>query len=91
MYNLFEITRNTLKQHGRECTEFAKLAIIILNQVIRPFTAKWHKLSNEGAFDNSQLCGEFREELKVLQEKLIRYAHMLADIAEVEDLTSLEE
>jgi hypothetical protein len=91
VYNLFGITRAILKHHGRECSEFAKLAIIILNQVIRPFTARWHKLSNEGAFDDPASCRLFKEELRVLQQKLFRYTQMLADIAEVEDLTSIEE
>ena len=30
--------------------------IIILNQKIRPFTAKWHKKSLNGAFENPKEC-----------------------------------
>jgi hypothetical protein len=52
IYALFDITRQALKSHTRNCTEFAKIAIIVLNQVVRPFTAKWHKLSlGEGFTD----------------------------------------
>jgi len=44
IYSLIPLTRDIIKQHGRDCREFTKLAIVVLNQVIRPFTAKWHKL-----------------------------------------------
>ncbi len=41
IYALFGITRETLKAHGRSCIQFAKIAIVVLEQVVRPFTAKW--------------------------------------------------
>lgn len=91
VFSLFAITRQVLKSNTRDCTEFAKIAIIILNQVIRPFTAKWHKLSLQNAFSNPTSCSEFREELVALQNTLRKYAKMLADMAGVEDLTSLEQ
>lgn len=62
----------------------------MLNQVIRPFTAKWHKLSLEEAFEDKKQCDTFREELKRLQLLLGIYTQMLADMADVEDLTKLE-
>ena len=88
--SLFAITRKTLKSHGRQSGEFAKLAIVVLNQVVRPFTAKWHKLSLSGAFADEAQCTEFRNELTALQQKLRTYTKMLADMAGVEDLTMLE-
>ena len=91
IYSLFSITRIILKKDGRKCKEFAKLAIIILNQLIRPFTAKWHRLSLEGAFGNSDLCNKFREELYDLQTNLRQYTKLLAHISKVEDLTDLDE
>lgn len=91
VFSLFAITRQVLKSNTRDCTEFAKIAIIILNQVIRPFTAKWHKLSLQNAFSNPSDCSQFREELVALQNILRKYAKMLADMAGVEDLTSLEQ
>lgn len=90
VFSLFQLTRATLKQHGSGCNEFAKLAIPVLNQVIRPFTARWHKRSLEGAFDKSELCDEFRAELASLQVILRSYTKALAEMASVEDLTSLE-
>jgi len=91
IYSIFGITRDVLKRHGRDAQEFAKIAIIVLNQIIRPFTAKWHKESLNGAFNDSDKCNEFRDELTKLQKVLITYTRMLSDMADVEDLTKLEE
>ena len=63
----------------------------MLNQVIRPFTAKWHKVSIENGFEDQEQCQVFRQELENLQSKLRIYTKMLADMAGVEDLTELEE
>ena len=90
IYSLFSITRNILKKYGRDAQEFSKLAIIVLNQIIRPFTTKWHKLALDGAFEDEEQRKEFRKELEELQNKLIIYTKMLADMAGVEDLTKLE-
>lgn len=91
VYSLFAITRQIIKDNGKDCSEFAKIAIIILNQKIRPFTAKWHKVSVAGGFDREETCQEFREELSLLQNVLSVYTQMLAQMAGVEDLTKLEE
>lgn len=91
IYSIFELTREIIKSKGRRCIEFTKIAVIVLNQILRPFTAKWHKLSLAGAFENTSKCDEFRRELFQLQEKLRIYTKMLADMAGVEDLTSLED
>ena len=84
-------TREIFKHHGRGCIEFTKIAVVVLNQVIRPFTAKWHKLSVANAFDDPANCEEFRNELTELQVKLRLYTRMLSDMAGVEDLTELED
>lgn len=90
VFSLFPVTRQIIKAHGRECIEFTKLAIIVLNQIVRPFTAKWHKISIENGFSNEQTCNEFRTELEQLQSVLHTYTKMLADMAGVEDLTELQ-
>lgn len=87
---LFELTRGIIKAHKRDCVEFTKIAIVVLNQVVRPFTAKWHKRKLEGAFDQPAQCEEFRRELDVLASRLRKYTQMLSDMAGVEDLTDLE-
>lgn len=91
IYSIFGITREIIKKHGRDCVGFARIAIIILNQVIRPFTAKWHKLSTEDAFSHKSQRMAFRSELIQLQGKINNYCKMLSEIAGVEDLTKLEE
>ena len=91
IYALFGLTREILRRHGRGTIQFTKVAIPVLNQIVRPFTAKWHKQSLAGAFDNDDKCEEFRQELGILQEELRNYNRMLAEIAGVEDLTDLEQ
>jgi len=85
IHSLFPTTREIIKHHKRHAQEFTKIAIIVLNQVVRPFTAKWHKLSLQQAFDDPTQCQQFRTELVALQQQLIHYTSMLGDMAGVED------
>ena len=92
IYSLFPTTRSIIKQHGRNSLQFTKLAIVVLNQIIRPFTAKWHKRCVSGAFNDSAQRLAFRQELAVLQADLRRYTGMLGEMAGVEtDLLLLEQ
>ena len=90
VYSLFPTTREILRRQGRDTIRFSMVAIPVLNQVVRPFTAKWHKESLAGAFDEPQRRQEFRQELQSLQEDLRNYNRLLAAIAGVEDLTDME-
>ena len=90
VYSLFQTTREILRRRGRKTISFSKVAIPVLNQVVRPFTAKWHRESIEGAFQQEGRREEFRRELESLREDLRNYNRMLAKIADVEDLTDLE-
>lgn len=90
VYSLFPTTREILRSRGRKTIEFTKLAVPVLNQVVRPFTAKWHRRSRNGAFCDPALCIEFRRDLELLQCDLRKYNRLLAHIADVEDLTDLE-
>lgn len=87
VYALFALTRQTLKTHGRDCIAFARIAVIVLNQAVRPFTAKWHRRSQCDAFSSPDQCALFRRELHELQIQLRNYTRLLADLADVEDLT----
>lgn len=91
VFSLFATTRQIIKENGKDCIEFTKIAVVILNQKIRPFTAKWHKVVVSGGFKEKQTCIEFRKDLLELQQVLCIYTQMLAQMAGVEDLTSLEE
>lgn len=89
VHSIFKTTRDVLKTHGRDCIQFSKVAIVVVNQVIRPFTAKWHRILELDQMDDSKRI-EFRGDLQDLQAKLISYTHMLSEIAGVEDITELE-
>ncbi len=91
IYSLFGTTRQVLKEQGKGCVECTKLAVIVLNQIARPFTAKWHPKMLAGDLKKPEVCDVFREELDVLQVKLRKFSRALADLAEVEDLTDLED
>jgi len=92
IYTIFPLTREVIKKNGRHCIEFTKIAIVVLNQIIRPFTAKWHRHSVQGAFSDESKCKIFRQELSQLQSNLNVYTKMLGDMAGVEDdLTELED
>ena len=90
VYSLFPTTREILRRRGRTTIHFSKIAIPVLNQVVRPFTAKWHRESLSSTFTSKGKREEFRQELVSLQNKLRNYNRMLAEIAGVEDLTDLE-
>jgi len=89
VYALFGLTRQAIKAHGRHCREFSRLAIVILNQKVRPFTSKWHRIAETEGFSKEEHREQFRTELEELQELLRGYAKLLATLAEVEDLTDL--
>jgi len=91
IFSIFPITREVIKRNGRHCIEFTKIAIIVLNQIIRPFTEKWHPISIQKEFNTVEMKKEFREELTELQFKLRIYTKMLGDMAGIEeDLTEME-
>jgi len=89
VYDLFSTTRGLLHQHGRKAMEFAKLAVLILNRKIRPFTAKWHPVQEAGKLEEHHEA--FRQELTELREVLLTYTRMLGEMVGIaEDLTAME-
>ena len=40
IYDLFPLTRETIKRNGRYYINFTRIAVVVLNQKVRPFTAK---------------------------------------------------
>jgi hypothetical protein len=85
---LFPLTRETIKRNGRYCINFTHIAVVVLNQKVRPFTAKWHPRVLAGSLD-AAARQQFRVELAALQKDLRNYTRLLADMADVEDLTDL--
>ena len=90
VYELFPLTRETIKSNGRCCINFTRIAVVVLNQKVRPFTAKWHPRTIAGALGEADKQA-FRAELRDLQTDLRNYTRLLADLADIEDLTDLED
>ena len=97
LYSLFGTTREVLRQAGPEIADgpdaLGPLAIRVLNDGLRPFTARWHtRLRNfeaaagSGHVDESEwpLRAEFDAELRDVQQELTKYVAVLAKLAGVE-------
>jgi hypothetical protein len=67
-----------------------RITTVVPNQIVRPFTAKWHKLSMAVAFDDPTQCKTFRQQLTDLQTQLTRCTQMLGAIARFDEWTKLE-
>ncbi|MDA1162596.1 MAG: hypothetical protein O3B13_05815 [Planctomycetota bacterium] len=90
LHAIFPLTREIIRSNFG-CVEFTKIAVVVLNQVLRPFTARWHRLSLQSGFENPASCTQFRAELCELQKDMLKYTKMLGDMAGIEeDLTRLE-
>lgn len=70
IYVLFPITRDILKEKGRLAPNFTKIAVIVLNQILRPFMAKWHRRDLKGDLAKKETCVEFRSELENIRKHL---------------------
>lgn len=90
VYQLFPLTRDIIKKNGRHCINFAKIAVVVLNQLVRPFTTKWHAPLEAKPVLAKEDAVEFRADLLSLQTELRKYVRLLADMAGVEDLTDFE-
>ncbi len=103
LYTLFIETRKILREAGSQIAiqgeePFGLLGIQLLNQVLRPFTTKWHPLllayektrSEEiSAYEHEQLwerTEEMHRELRQLQEDLEVYAEIFANIAGIKHI-----
>lgn len=80
IFDLFQLSRGIIKQHFG-CTHVATLTVWVLNQHVRPFTARWHAASVEGRLASADIRFHFRAELAQLQPKLREFTRLLALIA----------
>jgi hypothetical protein len=80
VYELFPLTRSLIKDQP-EARHFATLALHVLNLRVRPFTAKWHKVSVAGRLSNADVRFEFRRELANLQGYLRQLCTLLGHLA----------
>ncbi|MDR2043185.1 MAG: hypothetical protein LBQ15_02245 [Clostridium sp.] len=89
IYSLFAMTRDILREYGRKGQAFSKIALIVMNQILRPFTTKWHKNLGEEKTVPVHVKASFRKDLAALQKELRKYAALLAEMAKAEDISSL--
>jgi len=74
---LFRVTRELLRKYGTSCRHFGTICVEVLNVRIRPFTARWHLLSEEGKLDTDDGRYRFRSELRTLQQNLREFQRFL--------------
>jgi hypothetical protein len=95
LYSLFGTVRKLMTDHP-EATAFHQLALRMLNDTIRPYTARWHGWmvpdpvlkDKDGQpvtqFANPQLRRKFRTELRELQPLLLDYQNALLAMKHVD-------
>lgn len=84
IYRLFEETRR-ITAANPACRNFELLAWDILNERVRPFTAKWHRESQRGALAALDATDEFRAELAALQPSLRQFDRVLCHLRDLAD------
>src|ERR1700720_196783 len=73
MWEVFDQVRDAIKKNPG-CEEFANKATHVLNIVVRPLTAKWHRALEAGRLNGRDGADEFRREMEGVQEKLRKFA-----------------
>lgn len=79
VYALFQKTRDIVDEYPA-CRHFDAIAWDVLNTHVRPFTAKWHRQSEQGALNALDATDEFRADLAVLQPILRSLDALLIEI-----------
>jgi hypothetical protein len=91
------------RKKGKGDHSFAELAVYVLNYAVRPVLAKWHPLLEEYEAARPEersvraheaeweRAAELRGVLEELRSMLLDYANLLAAVASVEPLISLDE
>src|SRR5438128_1569129 len=69
LWELFGHAREAMKKHPG-CGTFARTVTSMLNEHLRPFTAKWHRAHEEGRLNSRDGADQFRGELVLVQSQL---------------------
>jgi hypothetical protein len=80
MWKVFDHARDAIKAHPG-CQHFAARTTHVLNRVVRPLTAKWHRAFVEGRLNGRDGADEFRGDLQWVQGQLLVFATELHEIA----------
>ena len=100
LYNIFNITRQILRDAGPDIAQGANslgaIAIEVLNIGLRPFLVKWHpmmkdyeekkpvELTTVQHEHNWEHAVQFRQELEEVRQQMVIYVEALAKIAGIE-------
>ena len=84
LYALFPVTREILRKSGPDSVRIAYIAIPFLNQVVRPFTSKWHPRALNGDLSRADCKQEFRTDLAFVRRLVSGYADLMGELADVE-------
>lgn len=87
LHSLFDTSRDIMKKHGPAAKNFARIGIAVLNQILRPFLTRWHGVFTPDTPLDAATCAEFRRQLEDLRQDMLTYTRILAQIADVEELT----
>lgn len=79
VYALFELTR-TICEANPSAHHFEAIAWHVLNSHVRPFTAKWHRVSQGGGLEALDATDEFRAELAERQSVLEQFERLLTQL-----------
>ena len=80
LWKVFDHARDAIKENPG-CEQFAARATLVLNRVVRPLTAKWHRAFEEGRLAGRDGADEFRGELQGVQKQLRQFAAELHQMA----------
>jgi hypothetical protein len=76
LWEVFGQARGAMKSNPG-CTQFSASVTELLNVVLRPMTAKWHRAHADGRLDSRDGADEFRADLAAVQVKLRQFAKQL--------------
>lgn len=106
LHSLFPTAREILRRYGpgiavskgKGNASFGKLTVVLLNEIVRPFLAKWHPLFSHheslrppttSPFEYErkwEMSPRFRAELEEMQKAVAVYADLLAQVSGVDSL-----
>lgn len=81
VFQLFGKTRDLLARHTRAAA-FEVVGLFLLNDMLRPYTARWHRWMTDGRLADERSRRQFRWELKQLQPRLRGFAKLLGLLVE---------
>lgn len=76
VYQLFATTRKLLTDHP-DAKAFETAGDFLLNQLLRPYTARWHRWMVDEQFRDERARRRFRVELQQLQRRLASFCRLL--------------